>query len=342
MSSKWKLTQSLYNWKKKAIEYANEARYLRKENNRLKKRLKEIKKELGITKEQLNQTRKKYEETEKEVSKNIATINSKKELVYIALQLFLIANINFRAVSRVLNVIGSYIGLQKPPCPQTIINWVMRLSIARIQNVGSNIDSQMIDPFSNGHICLIDTSIGLGVGKILTVLFLDAKHHFFNEQAPTLQNVICVGVSVADTWTGETIAVFLQKIIDAVGMPIAYLKDGGTDLGKAVKILNKRGVETPSIDDMSHTIANLLKHEYENHSMFKTFVSACGKVSKNFKQTILACLAPPKVSTKARFMKIHRLVKWANLLLKHSPKGRAPTGSLLSDLRASLDQLPSF
>lgn len=74
--------------------------------------------------------------------------------------------------------------------------------------------------------------------------------------------------------------------------------------------------------------------------MFETFLSACGKISKKFKQTILACLAPPKVSTKARFMNIHRLVKWAGQLLRHSPKGRARDGSMLSKLRAGIDQLP--
>ena len=113
-------------------------------------------------------------------------------------------------------MIGDYLGLQKPPCPQTIINWVMRLSIARIQNAGSNIDFQTADRFSNGHLCLIDISIGLGVGKILTVLFLYASHHVLGGKAPahTLQNVTCVGVSVADTWNGETIVeakVFARK-----------------------------------------------------------------------------------------------------------------------------------
>ena len=87
-------------------------------------------------------------------------------------------------------------------------------------------------------------------------------------------------------------------------------------------------------------IANLLKHEYKNHPMFETFMSACGKISKKFKQTILACLAPPKVSTKARFMNLHRLVKWADQLLRHSPKGRAREDSMLSKLRAGIGQLP--
>jgi hypothetical protein len=140
--------------------------------------------------------------------------------------------------------------------------------------------------------------------------------------------------------TFASTAIFLQKIIDTVGMPIAYLKDGGTDLGKAVKILDKQGLGSPSINDISHVIANLLKHEYETHSMFQIFMSACGKVSTSLKQTILACLAPPKVSTKARFMNIHRLVKWASQILKHSPRGRASTGSVLSKLRAGFDRLP--
>jgi hypothetical protein len=43
---------------------------------------------------------------------------------------------------------------------------------------------------------------------------------------------------------------------------------------------------------------------------------------------------------KARFMNLHRLVKWADKILKHSVKGPAEKGSLLEKLRASLYNLP--
>ena len=56
---------------------------------------------------------------------------------------------------------------------------------------------------------------------------------------------------------------------------------------------------------------------------------------------MLACLAPPNVHTKARFMKVHRLVTWADRLLNLSPAGGAKTGSTLAKLRACLDALPS-
>jgi hypothetical protein len=188
---------------------------------------------------------------------------------------------------------------------------------------------------------MIDTSIALSAGKILGVLALNAGHYQLNAGAPSLQSVQCVAVAVRISWTGEAIADFLQRVIGVLGRPVGFLKDGGTDLGKAVRLLGERGFPSLSIDDLSHVIANLFKHEYGNHPLFDTFLSACGKVSQKLKQTLLACLAPPRVSTKARFMNLHRLVLWAERVLKHSPVGRAAPGSLLAKLRASLDQLPS-
>jgi hypothetical protein len=256
------------------------------------------------------------------------------------LQLFFISKISFRAVPRVLNIIGQYLGINKIPCTQTIINWVTRLSIARIKNVSQlTTDTLTNDRFSNGFICIIDVSIGLGIGKILTVLFLDANHHH-HHKSPTLKDVHCVGVVVADTWNGETIADFLQEIIAVMGRPVAYLKDGGSDLRKAARLLDERGQASLTIDDISHVVANLLKHEYQNHPQYSTFITACGKVSTKLKQTILACLAPPKVSTKARFMNIHRLVRWADKLLAHASNKNVVQGTLLEKLHKSFDQLP--
>ncbi len=56
---------------------------------------------------------------------------------------------------------------------------------------------------------------------------------------------------------------------------------------------------------------------------------------------MLACLAPPKVRTKARFMNVHRLFTWADRVLKLSPPGGAKSGSTLAKLRGCLEQLPA-
>lgn len=261
--------------------------------------------------------------------------------MYVSLMLFLVARISFRAVPKVLSVLSHYLGIKKVPCTQTVINWVTRLSIARMQNPNF-LDRPSIDKrgFSNGFFWIIDISIGLGSGKILTILAIDPKHHVLNDGAPTLKNVHCVAVAVSESWTGESIANFMRKIIAVTGRPIGYLKDGGRDLAKGVRLLKEQGLPGISIDDVSHIIANLFKHEYQKHAMFDKFISACGKASKNFKQTILACLAPPKVSTKARFMNLHRLVLWADKLLKHSTRGCVSKNSALSKLRAGMNEIP--
>jgi hypothetical protein len=330
MGSLYKLKNSRENWKIKAVGRADTVRELRKENNRLRHKLHDQKKEAIKIKAQLEDLK----------NKQIArVVTNKASLIYLALQLFLVAGISFRAVSRVLSLISAALGLKKAPSHQTIINWFMRLSIVKMQTI-SMIGASNRRLFSNGFIWLVDISIGLGAGKILTVLALDAQHHRLASGAPTLKNVHCVGVCVADSWTGEGIAKFLKKMIGILGRPIAYLKDGGADLGKATRDLASEGFASHCIDDISHKIANLFKHEYESHPMFSIFLSACRQASKRLKQTLLACLAPPKISMKARFMNLHRLVKWADKILNHCVSQENKKGSLAEKLQIALCHLP--
>lgn len=314
-------------WKGTAVQRGAEIRALRKEKKRLAR-------ERDKYKNRAREAEKKVKELESQLSRPF--LGSKAVLVFVALLLFGVARLGFRAVSRTLGILSGFLGLDKAPCAQTVINWVSRLAIARIQNVGNLLKASA----GAGFLWIVDASIALGSGKILVVLAVRMDHQATSEKAITLQDTHCVAVSVAATWTGETIAGFLQKSIVAAGRPAAFLKDGGRDIAKAVNILQEKGYAAPSIDDISHFVANLLKHEYGRHPLFETFITACGRVSKNLKQTILACLAPPKVSTKARFMNLHRLITWADKLLRHSPAGRAAKGSLLEKLRRSLDQLP--
>ena len=240
-------------------------------------------------------------------------------------------------------ILQAYLGITKPPSPQTVINWVIRYSLSKIWNYKGN-PSISFDgsKFINGSIWLIDTSIALGAGKILTILELKIDHYKNNKRAPSLENINCVAISVAKSWTGESIADFLQQVILITGKPAAYLKDGGLDLKKGARLLNERGFSSLSIDDISHVIANLLKNEYTKHPSYDGFISACGQASKKFKQTILAFFVPPKVSTKARFMNIHRIVRWAEMVLQHSPQGRVPKDSVVSKFRVYLGKLPKY
>lgn len=335
MSRHSQLKRSREQWKEKAKGRGEEVRYVRKELGRVKTERDRFKQEAKEARAQLKQ---------RGPQAGLAGVRSKVDVVFMALQLFLVARIGFRAVSRVLEVLSAQLGLHKAPCPQTIINWVTRLSMSRMEQAEPGVNAEGRcegDRFSNGCLWLLDISIALGAGKILAVLALNVRHHALNAGAPALHNVRCVAVAVAPTWTGETIAALLQQVIAVLGRPAGFLKDGGADLGKAARLLGERGWPSPCIADLSHVLANLLKHEYSHHPLFDTFLSACGKTSQKLKQTVLACLAPPKVSSKARFMNLHRLVRWADQLLKHAPEECVAAESLTAKLRASLDQLPA-
>lgn len=333
MSQLFKVKQSRQQWKRKAIERGDQDRYLRKQLARVKAERDQAQQALKEAHARLRQL---------EAERHRLAILSKVDVVYLALQLFLVARLSFRALCRVLTLLALPLGINKAPCPQTVINWVIRLTIVRLDAAhklrGSPVSQA---PFSNGLIWLIDISIGLGSGKILAVLALDAHHHQLAPGAPSLEHARCLAVSVADSWTGDTIAELLGRLIARLGRPTAYLKDGGSELHRAVDLLDDQGLASPCIDDISHAAASMLKRSYQHHPAFERFLSACSHVSGKLKHTLLACLAPPTVRTKARFMNVHRLFTWADRLLKLSPPGGAKAGSMLARLRACLGELPS-
>ena len=333
MSPLSKMQHSRDQWKDKAKQRGVRERYQRKQNARLKAERDQATKALKATQARLRQL--------EAHQPGLATV-PKVDVVHLALQLFLEARIGFRAVARVLTLLALALGIKKAPCPQTLINWVIRLSIVRLDSARPLRGLPLAQaPFTNGLLWMIDLSIGLGSGKILAILAIDAHHHHLVNAAPALCHVHCIGVSVAESWTGEAIADVLDRLIAQMGRPAAYLKDGGSELHKAADLLEERGLGSPCIDDISHAAAGMLKRSYQSHPAFERFLSACGSVSGKLKHTLLACLAPPTVRTKARFMHVHRLVTWAQRLLQLSPAGGAKAGSILARLRACLDELPA-
>jgi len=340
MSQLSKVKYSRNQWKHKATQRGDRDRYRRKQIARISAERDRTTKALKASRARRRQLEARVRQLEAQLQEQAT--QPKVEVVLITLQLFLVARIGFRAVSRVLSLLACALGIKKAPCPQTIINWVMRLAIVRIEAARGLKGLPLRQaPFTNGLIWLIDTSIGLGTGKILAVLACDAHHHQLASGALALEHIHCIGVSVADSWTGETIADLLERLIARMGRPAAYLKDGGSDLQKAADLLGDKGLSSLCLDDISHAVAGMLKRVYQDRPAFTTFLSACGRVSGKLKHTILACLAPPKVHTKARFMNVHRLFTRADRVLKLSPPGGTKSGSTLAKLRACLDQLPA-
>src|SRR3989442_6897286 len=189
MSQLSKMRHSREQWKHKAKRRGERECYQRKQYTRLETQYHQTANPLKATQAQLCQL---------EAQLHVLLSVPKVEVVHLALQLFCVARVGFRAVSRVLTFLAVHLGIQKAPCPHTILNWGIRLSIVRLESAQALRGLPLPQaPFTNGLIWMIDISIGLGQGKILALLALDAHHHQRQPGRPALRHVRCMSVSVA-------------------------------------------------------------------------------------------------------------------------------------------------
>ncbi len=161
MSQLCKVTHSRNQWKAKAKQRSDYNRYLRQQLARVKAERDQATQNLKATPSRLRQL---------ESHAQAVAARPQVDVVWLCLQLFLEVRISFRAVCRVLSLLAPALGITKAPCPQTVINWVMRLSIVRIESARGLRGLPLSQaPFSNGLIWMIDLSIGLGSGKIVAI-----------------------------------------------------------------------------------------------------------------------------------------------------------------------------
>ena len=135
-------------------------------------------------------------------------------------------------------------------------------------------------------------------------------------------------------------AAFLGRLIARVGRPAAYRKDAGSALQQAVAWLDAKGRASPCLDALSHAAAGLRQRASHPPPACAPLGSAWGRVSGTRTPTILACLAPPTVRTKARLRPVPRLVPWAERLRQLSPAGAAQRRATCAKLRAGRAALP--
>ena len=156
MSQLSKVKQRRNQWQAKAKQRSDHNRYLRKQLARVKAERDQAKQDLKATQTRLRQ-----------LESQAQAVRPKVDVVWLSLHLFLEARISFRAVCRVLSLLASALGITRAPCPQTIINWVIRLSLVRIEAARGLRGLPLAHaPFSNGLLWRIDRSMGLGSGKM--------------------------------------------------------------------------------------------------------------------------------------------------------------------------------
>ncbi len=238
------------------------------------------------------------------------------------------AVVSYRSVPRILELFKAKTNYSVGWIPHftSVINWSLRLGLGLLTQVQA---------VTKPWVAIIDHSIDIGTKKALVVLRVEVDALSKRGSAIRLGDCECIGLTVSDKVTGDTICLELEEIFKRAGKPVAIIKDRDATLQKGVRLWsNQQEQPMPTIDDIGHTIATALKAQFEKLDIYKRFTALVSHGAKCLRQTELAFLMPPKLRSKGRFQSIGKLGEWAEKMLNvFAVKGHAEEGSQLAKLR---------
>jgi hypothetical protein len=184
----------------------------------------------------------------------------------------------------------------------TGIGWALRVGLHCLQKAQRRLDEKWV--------CIADFTIQTGSKKVLIVLRVPVSA-LMTGQALTLKQVEVIGLSLGETWNGERVQTVLKSLFKRCGWPCQIVSDCGSDIKKGIV---DTLLEAPNgaswINDITHFVANALKHYYAKLALFQQFQTLCTRIRQRLQQTRFAFLLPPKARAKGRFLNVSRQAAW--------------------------------
>ena len=219
----------------------------------------------------------------------------------------------------------------------TGIEWALRVGLHCLQQAQCHLDEKWVG--------IADFTMQIGSKKALIVLRVPLSA--LNQgKALTLKQVEVIGLSLSETWNGERVKTYLVSLFKRCGWPSHVVSDCGSDMKKGiVNTLLAAPHRASWISDVTHFIANALKHSYAKLSLFQQFQTLCTRIRQRLQQTRFAFLLPPKARTKGRFLGVSRQAQWGLrtiTYLEEKERAQSPEASTLADLLRGLKPFKAF
>ena len=247
--------------------------------------------------------------------------------------------LSFRASSKVLRsflLVGAGL-ISWVPHFTTGIGWALRVGLHCLQRAQRHLDEKWIG--------IADFTIQIGSKKALIVLRVPVAA-FSKGRALTLKQVEVIGLSLSETWNGELVKTSLLSLFERCGWPSHVVSDCGSDIKKGiVDTLLEAPNRASWISDVTHFVANALKHYYAKLSLFQQFQTLCTRIRHRLQQTRFAFLLPPKARAKGRFLGVSRQAEWGLrtiTYLNEKEREQSPEASPLADLLRGLKPFKAF
>jgi hypothetical protein len=223
---------------------------------------------------------------------------------------------SFRAVGKSLKIINKYLPIETPSTA-SIRQWVYRLGYYELIE---QLNLKRAHFKRANWVLIADFTAQIGTYKCFIVLGIRLDKLKSCQWHLSHQDVTLLGLELWEHPNGEKVFQCLEKISTQVGVPVQIVVDGASDLNKGVNLFCERHPKTQVFYDISHKLACLLEKYLKDDEDWNLFVNSVSTAKAQSQQTMLTCLTPPQLRTKARYMNLHTMVRWAVRILKFREK----------------------
>jgi len=235
---------------------------------------------------------------------------------------FVLTAVAFRAIQRIFLVmknckipIFEYFDFQ--PSWKSVQFWFLRYGLYKLTRVKER---------ANDWIVIVDFKVQAGLQKCLVILGLrwstlvlkEQKRNSLEIRHEDLEPLALVPMSSSN---GEKVAQILEEVSLKTGCFMQIVADHGSDVNKGVKLYCKAHQETINTYDIVHKLAILLKKGLEKDELWEKIIQLITNTKQLTKQSMEACLSPPRQREKARFMNADILIDWLQEALFFLYKG---------------------
>ena len=228
-------------------------------------------------------------------------------IVRLAVDLVLHAGATIRGVASCLSLMVSRLGLDFPaPSFGAVRSWLLRIGCYALCRPL---------PRDTPWFWLMDHTIQIGSQKLLVIAGCPLADVPFGERPLRISDLTLLALVPMDHSTGKLVDVEMEKVVIRTGVPRVIVSDEGSDLNNGVALFQQRHPQTVHVHDAAHQAANVLKNRWEKDERWLAFVQRLPQVAAKLRQTKEAYLLPPALRTKARFMNVGPLLRFAERVL---------------------------
>jgi len=213
------------------------------------------------------------------------------------------AAISMRAASRVLELTSVQMGQDPHQAPShtTVQNFLLRIGLCLLQR-----DTLRRDDW----IWISDHTYSVGTTKVFVVLGITLADFQQLRRPLEHQDTEVLALLPVEQSNGVIVHQQYSDLADRVGIPLAVLSDGGSDLKKGAALLQQDHPDVISLYDIVHLTSRKIEKVLNSDPLWDEFRKACCQCANSVRQSTLAHLKPPRPKTKARYMNIDREVRW--------------------------------